>query len=160
MVEDTQEIQLTPKTQEKRGAWYLLTGLVFGLVLGLIYTWWINPIVYETTDPASLKENYKDIYRSTIAQVYAATGNLDRAARRLELLGDDDPFLTLGSQAQQALAVGKEKEARALALLASALQSKPNLTRNTLGTSESPATVTATHQVIPTQTLPVFTPTP
>jgi len=123
MSDQTREIKLNPPRKSKKSNWYLLTGLVLGLAAGLIFTWVIFPVVYEDTSPATLTEGYKEIYRRIIAEVYTATGDLDRAASRLNLLEDDDPISALGAQAQRALADGREKEARALALLASSIQS-------------------------------------
>ncbi|MGI6740862.1 MAG: hypothetical protein ACOX7C_05185 [Brevefilum sp.] len=155
MNEDTREIRSVQPPIEKRGHWYLITGLVLGFLLGLLYTRWINPVVYESTDPASLREEFKETYRSTIAQVYAASGNLERATRRLALLEDENPIHALGGQAQRALAAGDEVQARALALLASALQAAASQDAN-----QSVPTLMSTMEFIPTQTLPAPTPTP
>lgn len=155
MTEDTQEILMPQTSIKKHGPWYLLTGLILGFLLGVIYTWWINPVVYESTDPASLRGDFKEIYRTTIAQVYAATGNLERAARRLELLADENPIYALGAQAQRALAEGEDEQAHDLALLASALQVvsvKPSMIPI--------PTATTTSEAVPTQTLPALTPVP
>lgn len=145
--ERTHEVHLEtpPSPQPKRGGWYLLTGLVLGLILGLVYAWVINPVVYTTSTPANLQADYQDTYRSTIAQTYAVTGNLERAQLRLVLLEDENPVHTLGAQAQRCLAEGKNAEAQALALLASALQT---------------GAPTPTSDAIPTQTLPLNPPTP
>lgn len=156
--EATRKLRVTPPPDriesqppaEKRGAWYLLTGVVLGLVLGLVYAWMLNPVVYRDTAPAGLAEPFKERYRSMIAQTYAATGDLARAARRLDLLEDTDPVYALGAQAQQALAEGQPAEAHALALLASALQGP-------IGVEPVP---TATLPAVPTRTLPINTPTP
>jgi len=160
MSEETQEIRLADHLPEKHGAWYLVTGLIMGLILGMIYARWVNPIIYENTEPSSLNETDKDIYRSTIAQVFAKTGALDRALRRMELLEDEDPFLALGSQAQLALAQGKEDEARALAMLASNLQPVNDPSADILEPAQTLPEPTATLQRIPTQTLPIETQTP
>lgn len=155
MPEATRKLRAQPPTTgpaanspgEKRGAWYLLTGVILGLIFGLAYAWLLNPVVYENATPASLRDSSKDIYRSLIAQTYKETGNLARAASRLALLEDPDPVYALGAQAQQALAEGQPVEAHALALLASAL-----------GSSEPAQAESA--PTIPTQTLPNPTPTP
>jgi hypothetical protein len=84
----------------------------------------LNPVVYSNTEPATMRADYKDLYRATIAQAYAATGDLERAESRLALLRDEDPVFILGTQAQQMLADGEAEDARALALLAAALQAK------------------------------------
>ena len=148
MNENSQELKLSPAGQ-KRGVWFMLTGLILGVILGLIYSWWVNPIILENTLPANLEADAKDIYRGTIAQVYGATGNFGRASRRLELLNDADPVYALGAQAQRALAAGDGDQAYALALLASALQSR----------QPTQPVPTATFQNIPTQTLPIPTQT-
>ena len=109
-------------SEPKQFPWYLLTGLILGFLLGLLYAWLINPVVYSDTEPASMRADFKENYRLTIAQAYAATGDLERAESRLVLLNDEDPIFTLGSQAQQALAAGFAEDARALALLAAGLQ--------------------------------------
>ena len=121
MLDDTQETTTIPNRIAEHNGWYLLIGVIMGLILGLVYAWWVNPVVYETTLPASLRTEDKEIYRSLIAQVYAISGNLERAALRLEVLQDEDSFFTLGEQAQQAVADGRFEEAHDLALLASTL---------------------------------------
>lgn len=149
---------------EKRGSWYLLTGLILGLIIGLAYTWWISPVEYHETAPSTLKDSYKDHYRSIIAQVYAATGNLTRAQSRLDLLQNQNPIAALGAQAQQVLASGgSENEARALALLAAALeiQNRTGTPESATATLDMPtATPTSTATPAPTQTIPPSTATP
>jgi hypothetical protein len=107
-----------------------------------------------------LSDTYKDTYRRTIAQVYAATGNLERARRRLNLLEDENPVYVLGAQAQRALGEGKAEEARALALLASDLQSNGQLPLVTAETISPDVSASTTPRVVPTQTLPLATSTP
>lgn len=149
VTEQTQKLQVSPEPTPKRGSWYLLTGLVIGLLLGLGYAILVNPAVYDSIHPASLSKADQDIYRATIARAYAKTGHLERAISRLALLEDENPVFTLGVQAQMSLADARPEEAYDLALLASALQSfqvEPDL-------SGSPTSV-------PTQTLPLSTATP
>lgn len=112
--------------REKRGHWYLLTGILLGFLAGLAIAWIILPVEYVDTSPASLKSDYKDYYRILIATSYAASGDLVRAKARLELLGDENPLQTLTEQAQRTLAQGNAPdEARALSLLAVALGQTP-----------------------------------
>ena len=142
----TQEIQVPePQPKRKRGRWYLLTGLILGLLIGLAYSLLVNPVIYTHSTPASLQKEDKDTYRSLIAQAYAATSDLKRAQLRLALLEDENPVYALGTQAQRCMAEGNVTEAQALALLASALQSTDP---------------TATSALVPTQTLPPDTLTP
>jgi hypothetical protein len=111
---------------EKRGPWYLLTGLVIGAVLGLLYAWVVRPVQYTNTAPNSLRADYKDQYRAIIAVAYLANGDLLRARARLELLQDPDLYRVLAEQAQRTLAGGgSSQEARGLGLLAVALGQAP-----------------------------------
>jgi hypothetical protein len=158
MLDDTQEIRITPPEPAKRSPWYLLTGAVLGLILGLVYAWLINPVVYESSTPGTLGDADKDVYRVMIAQVYEATGNLGRASLRLTVLEDPDPVYALGAQAQRALAAGREDEAHALALLASALHRPP--IQQEINTQTPGPTPTDPPPGIPTHTLPAPTSTP
>ena len=81
--------------REERGSWYLLTGLVIGIVLGLLYAWVVSPIEYVDTSPNTLRSDYQDTYRLNIALAYQATGDLARAQARLNLLGDEDSALAV-----------------------------------------------------------------
>lgn len=111
---------------DERGSWYLLTALIFGIGLGLVYSWVISPAEFIDTPPFSLRDDFKDRYRVVIADAYAATGNIQRAQARLALLGDDDPSLVLVAQAQRYLAEGNDsQDSQALASLASALGQAP-----------------------------------
>jgi len=158
--EETRKLRIEPEPGERRSAWYLLTGLILGMFLGLIYSWVINPVIYTYTVPANLDDQDKSTYRSLIAQVYAATNNYERAASRLALLEDEDSVYILGAQAQRALAKGDAKEAHALAYLASSLMSQSSSSQETdLPPSPDP-TSTATPVSVPTQTLPPITPMP
>jgi hypothetical protein len=112
--------------KERRGHWYLLTGLALGLVVGLLYAWLISPVKYINSSPASLKTGFKEQYRALIAAAYAADNNLTRAKARLELLGETDVPRLLAEQAQRTLAEGgSQNDARALGLLAVALGQGP-----------------------------------
>lgn len=157
-MEATQRIEIKPEPKGKRSAWYLLTGLFIGILIGLMYAWFVNPIEYQDVDPASLDSVAKDAYRITLAQDYALTGNLSHASQRLALLNDENLVYTLGQQAQRELGAGNDEEARALALLASALQIAPaDQTPSETNTAPDPTTPTIG---VPTQTLPALTPVP
>ncbi len=108
---------------KQRPPLYLLTGLAIGLVAGLILAWIVWPPKVAAVGPASLDEMYKEQYRLMTSLAFAASGDLGRAQARVSLLEDGDPVRTLTSQAQVALANNAtQREARALAGLASALQ--------------------------------------
>lgn len=110
---------------QNRGNWYLLTGLILGLLMGIVYSWVISPISQVDTHPSLLRTDYKDIYRLLISRAYQANNNLPRAEARLNLMGDDEPALALAAQAQRFLAEGGDHEmAVILANLSAALQSR------------------------------------
>ncbi|MEX2143393.1 MAG: hypothetical protein WD740_02265 [Anaerolineales bacterium] len=101
---------------------FLLTGLVIGLLLGLVVAWLVWPLRVTEVGPASLATPYQEQYRLMVELSYAASSDLGRAQARLALLGDNDPVRALSSQAQVALANNAtQREARALAGLAEEL---------------------------------------
>lgn len=108
---------------QQRPPLYLITGLIFGLLAGLIFAWIIWPVRGADVSPASLEDSYKDQYRLMTSLAFAASGDLGRAQARMALLQDGDPVRALTTQAQLALAnSATQREARALAALASAMQ--------------------------------------
>jgi len=123
---------------QNRGNWYLLTALILGLILGVVYSWVISPVSQVDTHPSLLRTDYKDIYRSLISRAYQSNNNLPRAEARLELMGDDEPALALAAQAQRFLAEGGDNEmAIILANLSAAIQNAE------LANNPIPPTVTA-----------------
>ncbi|MCG2784703.1 MAG: hypothetical protein L6461_06320 [Anaerolineae bacterium] len=113
---------------ERRGYWYLLTGVLLGLALGIVFAWLVSPLEYTDTSPDSLRADFKDEYRYLIAASYKVHGNLDRTLARLSLLGDPDPAVALGEQAQRYLAADAPvSAARVLADLAEVLQNPQTL---------------------------------
>jgi hypothetical protein len=107
---------------DRRGSWYLLTGVVLGVAVGLVYSWVISPVRYVDAPPYSLRSDYKDQYRALVAIAYLYNHDLLRAEGRLAQLKDSSPAQTLAKQSQRALAAGHpEEEIRALGILAIAL---------------------------------------
>ncbi len=99
------------RNQEERGPWFLLTGLIIGGVIGLVFAWKVSPVKYVDTQPVTLRADYKDQYRTMIALAFVADGDLPRAKARLEkALGDTDIARVLTMQAQRALAEGRPAE--------------------------------------------------
>lgn len=107
----------------KRAGYFLglLLALLLGLGAGLAYTWVIAPRGLTDSNPALLRSEFKDQFRSAIAASYAATGNLPRAEARLAQLGDEDSIEALNAQAQRTIASGNFAVADQLAALALAL---------------------------------------
>lgn len=91
----------------RRLPWDLVLALLTGLVLGLAYAWMISPLRVTDANPADLRADFKDQYRSAIAAAFAANGNLPRAQARLLLLKDADTVSALNAQAQRMLANGE-----------------------------------------------------
>ncbi|MRS04928.1 hypothetical protein EG832_17195, partial [bacterium] len=134
---------------EKRGYGFLITGLLVGLILGLAYAWFIDPVSYSNTSPSTLREDFRDQYRLLIARSFAYNQDLGRSAARISLLGDEDPQQALVSQAQKLVANdGKRSDAEALAALANALggssNTDPTPTINSNHPSETPGLTTPT----------------
>jgi hypothetical protein len=108
--------------QDRRGSWYILTGLVLGVAMGLFYSWVISPVKYIDAPPYALRADFKDEYRALVAAAYLYSYDLVRAEDRLDQLKEDDPSQNLAMQAQKALADGHpEGEVSALGILAMAL---------------------------------------
>lgn len=140
---------------ENRGPWYLLTGLVIGLVIGAVYAWTVRPLQYVDTTPATLRNDFKDKYRALIASAYAANGDLVRAKARLNLLKDDDVYRVLAEQAQRTLADGSSPdEARALGMLAVAIGRETDSGQAPGPGNVRTLTPTSTPQPDPTKTGP------
>jgi hypothetical protein len=113
--------------EEARGNWYLLTGFILGLAIGLLSAWYVVPVQYVDTDPSVLGQQDKEQYRRVIALAYSANRNLERARQRIQLIDPENPVQQLAAQAQQMLAKDQPStEARALALLAADLN-RPGL---------------------------------
>ena len=110
------------------GSLYLLTGLIVGLLFGLIYSWAIDPPQVTNTHPDSLVLQAKDQYRTLTALAFVSTGDLVRARARLALLGEQDPYPALLNLLRRKAALGESGEVTALRLLAVALNQNPSPT--------------------------------
>jgi hypothetical protein len=144
---------------DRRPPIFLLTGLVIGVVLGLVYAWVLRPVESVETNPSTLSDGYKNAYREIIAEAYIANGDLGRAKARLNLLGDEDPVRALTVQAQLTLGEeGSETIAQALGILAAKLAGETG----PLPTTETRPTHEAATGTIPTSNVqePVETATP
>jgi hypothetical protein len=101
---------------------YLITGIVLGVLCGLALAYWVFPVRYTDTQPATLSEPQKAVYRALVGRTYLYEADAKRAFSRLSLLADTDMGAAMVVQAQQMLAGGEEAEsARGLALLAALL---------------------------------------
>lgn len=121
---------------QTRGSLYILTGLMLGIGIGLIYAWLIHPLGMGNSTPGSLRIQDKDRYRALTALGFVSSGDLVRAKARLELLGDSDPARSVQDQADRLSAFGETNEVTALKLLARAL--KGNVSGNQPEIAQSP----------------------
>ncbi len=107
----------------KHFPWEWLLALVAGFGLGLAYAWVIAPAQYIDAEPHTLRDDFKDHFRTAIAAAYSSNADLERARARLALLGDPNPSQALTAQAQRMLATGASPDTvQQVALLASALE--------------------------------------
>jgi hypothetical protein len=146
---------------ERRGLWFLLTGLVVGIGIGLLIAWVISPVEYVDTTPASLRADFKDDYRYMIASAYMVTGDLGRAQARLTTLADTDPIGALGEQAQRMLAQSSSMDkVQVLANLSEALRAQPTAQATTqlAVASASPASPSDQASLTPEPATPTSTP--
>ncbi|MGE5248586.1 MAG: hypothetical protein ACM3QS_00095 [Bacteroidota bacterium] len=151
----------------RRFPWLLLFALILGAGLGLLYSWVIAPVRYTNTSPDSLRPDFKEELRASIAAAYAATGNLERARARLALLGDPDIVQALNAQAQRMVAAGDSAPSvQQVVELAGDLQREPSPTGTAtlpavslpteapIEETSSPPPLDLTQTLIPQQTLP------
>jgi len=110
--------------KDRRGSWYLLTGVVLGVVLGLVYSWEISPVKYVDAPPSALRADYKDSYRLLVALAFASNHDLLRAEARLAKLNDDQVSQSLSMQAERTMSEGgSQADVQALRDLLGALGS-------------------------------------
>lgn len=148
---------------DRRGSWYLLTGVILGVVLGLLFSWEISPVKYVNAPPSALRSDYKDDYRALVALAYLYSSDLLRAESRLAQLKDDNPIQALTMQAQRAQIEGRPlEEVEALDTLAAAMSAKvtPEGEINTLtpqGAGNPTNTQSTTSLILVPTTIPTAT---
>jgi hypothetical protein len=62
-----------------------------GLGAGLAYGWFIGPVEYVDTTPASLRTDYRTDYVLMVAERFHADRDTESARRRLSVLGGNSP---------------------------------------------------------------------
>jgi hypothetical protein len=74
------------------GRWLRFFVIVsIGAAAAMYYGWRINPVKYTETTPETLRADYKTDYVLMVAEAYRVEGDLNLAARRLALIGNDSP---------------------------------------------------------------------
>ena len=136
---------------EKQSSLYLISGIVIGLLVGLIYTILIDPVTFVDTQPSSLNEESKSNFRMLVAKAYQANGDLGRASTRLNLLSESNPISILSVQAQNIITTGGNMEdARKLALLANDMQNGVSSIQASSGFEENAEGSDPTSKIEPT----------
>jgi hypothetical protein len=151
---------------------FILTGFALGLGIGVLIAWGVMPAQFVESTPASLRLDFKDEYRYMIASAYQSNGDLLRAQARLTTIGDMNPPVALGEQAQRMLADNTPLQmVQVLANLSEALQTIPTATdlpytASPIAQTASPETsATPQDEILPsptqaTATFPVNSPEP
>ncbi len=65
--------------------------LAFGLGLGLAYGWAIDPVQYVDVTPDLLRADYRADYVLMVAEAHVREQDAELSARRLAMLGGEDP---------------------------------------------------------------------
>lgn len=157
----------------------LLTGLIIGVVGGLGYAWFLNPVQLVNVAPSQLPTEDRQAYILLISQAYMQDRRLDKAQARLQALGIREMGQVVAQQADDALSrAADQREIAALTALAQALGANPlaaeifsSTTQPTrlpndgspTATFESMASITPTLNaptITPTHLIPTSTPTP
>jgi hypothetical protein len=142
---------------ERKPPIYLLTGLIIGVIIGVLYAWLLTPQEMLETNPAVLRNDFKDVYRELIARAYLYNNDLGRAQARLTLLEDEDPARALAVQAQLSLGTDdKNRPARALGLLAAAISAEKEGTP-VAALVNTPIPEVSEDSITPTDTTPAAT---
>jgi hypothetical protein len=139
--------------------WEWLLTVLTGFGLGLFYAWAVSPTRYVDTTPNTLRADFKDAFRTSIAASYAATHDLERARARLALLGDPDPIQALTAEAQRMLAAGEPfATVQEVASLATDMQN--GVASSPVSTSLAPVSSPGTPSQISTLSTSAATSTP
>jgi len=117
--------------------------LAFGFFVGwFLMGWYLWPITYVDGAPAQLRADYQHDYVRLVAAEYALNPNLDRAAARINELGDNAPAILAaalaGSQGEEALRVGQLQQVLQISGLLEPAP-EPGATPGTGGTADEPS---------------------
>ncbi len=144
-----------------------IAGLIIGLLLGLGYTWFVDPVEIVNTRPVRLRIDYRHDWIRLVALSYVADGDLERARARLDGIEQEDIERAIPALIEQYVAASHPAETlRSLSALAQALGAHTPAMSVYLDTPESPSpsplptpTPSPTPPPSHTPTLPTF-PTP
>ena len=158
-----------------RFPWIALSaGFLLGLIGGLIYAWFLNPVKWVDVAPNRLNAQDQQTYILLVSEAYLQDFNLARAQARLQSLGVHDIAGLVATQADSAFLRGDDNhQVYALTVLAEALGAQPLAAAVFSGTASPtsmpppvmitlppPPSSTPTDTPAPTPTPFVATPTP
>ena len=66
--------------------------ILAGLVIAIIYGWYIHPSQPGDTTLAALRNDYKTDYVLMVSEIYSVDKNLSSATESLQKLGDKEPI--------------------------------------------------------------------
>jgi hypothetical protein len=69
----------------------IIIAFALGAIMGLIYGWTIEPVVYTDVTPGILRTDYRADYVLMVAEAYQAEQDVDTAARRLAIITSEPP---------------------------------------------------------------------
>ena len=142
----------------------LLAGLVIGLIGGVYYAWYLNPVNLTNISPQQLTAADQQAYVMLVSEAYLQEADLERARGRLSSTGAHDLAGLVVSQANAAYLGGAApEEVRGLTVLAEALGGDPlaaAIFSGTTAPTSSAGTPTATFEGIPSPTPSPDIPTP
>lgn len=154
---------------EGRFPWVMLViGLALGLIGGLLYAWFLDPVTYVDVAPNLLHSEDQQAYILLVSEAYLQDKDLERARIRLNALGARDVGQMVAEQADAAFLSGAPiEQVRALTALAEALGASPLAAEVFSSTLAAPtplslATATPTFGAMPSPTpsSTPLTPTP
>lgn len=138
----------------------LAVGLVLGLLGGLIYAWFIQPVSYVDTYPPLLEAPFRRDWIRMTAWAYAQDGNWERAKLRLRDLSSEEIQEVTLEVLDEAMAAGKpEAMLRRLASMAMAYGAAGPGVAIYAGVTEVPVTPTAGEQSLEVAASPTPRPT-
>jgi hypothetical protein len=76
--------------RSKRLLWFFLM-ILLGLLAGMLYGWFINPVQHIDDAPNNLRADYKADFILMTAEIYHMDQNLEEAVRRLGMVSRLDP---------------------------------------------------------------------
>lgn len=71
--------------------WFFIS-ILFGVALGLLYGWVINPGAEIQAPASTLRADYRTDTVLMVAEIYASEQDPAQAIEQLKLLGEDDPL--------------------------------------------------------------------